>query len=234
MIWRLSPSFFESRRIRTKPCSENTCLNLLKREIKDVLIPCGYIFANIVFAAPTSVLASPTYPKKILYLQLSKEEQDAYDKILSTAKRALDDIVSSADKTKQDKNEKVTVLFTALTGLRRLCDLGTLPPIQSSPCDPGQPTEDADMLCELCSLQDADESLLLKDHQFCPECSQPLHSKRSASKTGYLTPASLSGTVSDRAMSPLILSMDNGQSTKLLKVRDNVLQALQAQRGIKQ
>ncbi|KAJ4382527.1 hypothetical protein N0V85_008549 [Neurospora sp. IMI 360204] len=34
-------------------------------------------------------------------------------------------------------------------------------------------------------------------------------------------------------MSPLILSMDNGHSTKLLKVRDSLLQALQVQPGIK-
>ncbi|KAK3491228.1 SNF2 family N-terminal domain-containing protein [Neurospora hispaniola] len=175
----------------------------------------------------------PNLSEKTLYLQLSMEEQETYDKIMSTAKRALDDIVSTADKTKQVKKEKVIVVFRTLTSLRRLCDLGTLPPIQSLPGDPGQPIEDADMLCELCSSQDADESLLLKDHQFCPECSRPLRSKRSASKTGYLTPASLPGNVSDRAMSPLILSMDNGHSTKLLKVRDNVLHSLQAEPGIK-
>ncbi|KHE85606.1 hypothetical protein GE21DRAFT_3720, partial [Neurospora crassa] len=175
----------------------------------------------------------PNLSEKTVYLQLSMQEQETYDKILSTAKRALDDIVSSANKPKQVKNEKVTVFFTTLTSLRRLCDLGTLPPIQSSPGDLGQPTEDTDMLCELCSSQDADGSLLLKDHQFCPECSRPLRTQRSASNTGYLTPASLPGTVSDRAMSPLILSMDNGLSTKLLKVRDSVLQALQSQTGIK-
>ncbi|EGO56071.1 hypothetical protein NEUTE1DRAFT_122706 [Neurospora tetrasperma FGSC 2508] len=163
----------------------------------------------------------PNLSEKILYLQLSIEEQEAYDKILSTAKHALDNIVSSADKTKQVKKEKVIVVFRTLTSLRRLYDLGTLPPIQSLPGDPWQPTEDADMLCKLCSSQDADESLLLKDHQFCPECSRPLRSQISASNTGYLTPASLPGTVSDRAMSPLILSMDNGHSTKLLKIRDN-------------
>ncbi|KAK1773861.1 SNF2 family N-terminal domain-containing protein [Copromyces sp. CBS 386.78] len=173
----------------------------------------------------------PNSSETTVYLQLSNDEQEAYDWILSTARRALDDIVSSADKTKQSKNQKVTVLFTALTRLRSLCDLGTLPPIQSSSGNSGQSTEDSDMLCELCSSQDADGSLLLKDEPFCPDCSRPLRSQRSkpAENTGYLTPTSLPGVAEDRATSPFILSMDSGHSTKLLKVRDNVLEILQAQ-----
>ena len=171
-----------------------------------------------------------------VYLQLANEERGVYNTILSSARRALDDIVSSADKTKQSKNQKVTVLFTALTKLRRLCDLGTLPPVQSSSGNSGQPTEDADMVCELCSAQDADSSLLLKDEQFCPECSRPLRSPKPkpAKNTGYLTPASLPGVADDRAMSPLVLSVNTGHSTKLMKVRDNVLEILQAQPDTKQ
>lgn len=179
-------------------------------------------------------LSLPRLSEARVYVELSNEEQQAYDGILTTARRALDDIVSSADKTKQSKNEKITVLFTALTRLRRLCDLGTLPPILPCPGNAGQLAEDSEMVCELCSSRDADASLLLKDEQFCPDCSRPLRSKRSVNSTGYHSPASLPEAAKDRAMSPLILSMDNGHSTKLMKVRDSVVQALKDQPETKQ
>ncbi|KAK3396766.1 SNF2 family N-terminal domain-containing protein [Sordaria brevicollis] len=171
----------------------------------------------------------PKLQEETVGLQLSGDEQKAYETILSTARRALDDIVSSADKTKKSKNEKMTVLFTALTKLRRLCDLGTLPPIVSVPGNTGQSPEDSDILCELCSSGDLDRSLMLKDEQFCPDCSRPLRSQNPAKNTGYLTPACLPDIANDRAMSPLVLSMNDGHSTKLLKVRDNVVQVLQDQ-----
>ncbi|KAK3950193.1 SNF2 family N-terminal domain-containing protein [Pseudoneurospora amorphoporcata] len=175
-------------------------------------------------------LQIPNTVEDPVYLRMSTEEQDMYDRILSNAKRAIDDIVSSADKsTLPMKNKMSVVLFAAVTRLRRLCDLGTLSSSLTYPAGLKKRTEDCDMFCERCSSQDEDGSLLLREEEFCPYCSRPLCTQTSATNTGYLTPSSVPGGNTKRAISPLDFSVENNHCTKLTKVRDNVLQCLQTE-----
>jgi hypothetical protein len=104
--------------------------------------------------------------------------------------RKIDDTVSS-----QVKIKKYSILFTAMTKLRRLCNNGTLPtlptPNATTECDLGSEG------CEFCGGADEDRLELVMQDDICPECGSQLLSrlnlpcltpKETQLKTPALTP----------------------------------------------
>lgn len=113
-------------------------------------------------------LPEPTF--KQVDVTLQEEERVLYNRIMADCAREIDDAVSS-----QVKVKKYSILFTAMSKLRRLCNNGTLPTLPTTDA-----TTESDLgseRCEFCSGTDEDTLELVMQDDICPECGSQLLSR---------------------------------------------------------
>jgi hypothetical protein len=99
-------------------------------------------------------------------LPLSFEEQHLYNMLFDETRRQLDSLVSKGDTI------RCNILFRAMLRMRRLCNLGTFSPVETS-------TDllrklDSEIKCVRCSATDDDTLMLLANYLFCPDCGRQL------------------------------------------------------------
>ncbi|OCL05964.1 hypothetical protein AOQ84DRAFT_322110 [Glonium stellatum] len=100
----------------------------------------------------------PPKETKEVFITLTPEEREVYDRILKGCQAEFDRIVSTKSETK-----KYNVLFTTIMMLRRLCNHGTL-----------QVAPPSWLFCEVCGGEDENIVTLLGSLETSPECSRCL------------------------------------------------------------
>lgn len=162
-----------------------------------------------------SCLSLPASREEVVTLYLSPPEREAYDGVLDSARRQIDDMVSSS----KHAGVRCSKLFTALLRMRMMCNTGTYASIQQ----PQDLLTSRSLLkpeslisqCERCSSADGDTLMLLSTCEVCPDCMRPLH-QRSPSPLSHL-----SSRLEDVAVS----AEANEISTKLDAVMRNLASA---------
>ncbi|KAH6848230.1 SNF2 family N-terminal domain-containing protein [Chaetomium sp. MPI-CAGE-AT-0009] len=113
-------------------------------------------------------LPEPSFEQVDVTLQ--ERERMLYNRIMVQCAREIDDSVSA-----QVKIKKYSVLFTAMTKLRRLCNNGTLPTLPTT-----NATLEGDLAsegCEFCSGTDEDRLELVMQDEICSTCGRQLLSR---------------------------------------------------------
>lgn len=131
-------------------------------------------------------LSLPASREEVVPLYLSPPEREAYDGVLDSARRQIDDMVSST----KHAGVRCSKLFTALLRMRMMCNTGTYASIQ----EPKSLLTSRSILkpesllseCERCSSVDGDTLMLLSTCEVCPDCMRPLH-QRSPSPLSHLS-----------------------------------------------
>lgn len=162
-----------------------------------------------------SCLSLPASREEVVPLYLSPPEREAYDGVLDSARRQIDDMVSST----KHGGVRCSKLFTALLRMRMMCNTGTYASIQQ----PQDLLTSRSLLkpesllsqCERCSSADGDIRMLLSTCEVCPDCMRPLH-QRSPSPLSHL---------SSRLKDVAVSAEANEISTKLDAVMRNLASA---------
>jgi SWI/SNF-related matrix-associated actin-dependent regulator of chromatin subfamily A3 len=159
-------------------------------------------------------LPEPSFERVDVALQ--EGERILYNKIMAQCAREIDDTVSS-----QVKIKKYSILFIAMTKLRRLCNNGTLPTLLTT-----NATTEGDLGsggCEFCSGTDEDRLELVMQDDICSECGSQLLTRRdlphSAAKEIRLgAPALTSSMLSPKEDSDTNKASDVALSSKIQAV----------------
>ncbi|KAK4038402.1 SNF2 family N-terminal domain-containing protein [Parachaetomium inaequale] len=117
-------------------------------------------------------LPEPRFEK--VEVRLDGGEKALYGEITSQCKRDIDDAVSSRAKIK-----KYSILFTAMTRARRMCNHGTFAatPITNHTTTAASPGSEAEQGCDFCNGADKDRLELVMQCDLCSECGRLLPSK---------------------------------------------------------
>lgn len=156
-------------------------------------------------------LPEPSFEQVDVTLQ--KGERILYNRIMAQCAREIDDAVSS-----QVKIKKYSILFTAMTKLRRLCNNGALPTLSTT-----NATAEGDLGsggCEFCSGTDEDRLELVIQDDICSQCGRQLLSRgdlpRSAPKAIRLgAPTLTSSMLSPEEDSDVSQASDVALSSKI-------------------
>jgi SWI/SNF-related matrix-associated actin-dependent regulator of chromatin subfamily A3 len=150
-------------------------------------------------------------------VELSAEERQLYNDILTDCGDKLDDIISGKGRIK-----KYSVLFTAMLQLRRLCNQGSFSSGSTPSLLPyNAPQLGLEATCELCSDADGDNVALIDEANVCPECFRPLKSPPRNSR--YSIPSGSNPPGPSALRGSFALSPKSGVSTKLSAVVENVV-----------
>ncbi|ETS75548.1 hypothetical protein PFICI_12492 [Pestalotiopsis fici W106-1] len=168
-------------------------------------------------------LPSPTY--QTLEVSFDPKERELYDGVLYACQRDLDDVVSG-----QSKSKKYSVLFAAMTKLRRLCNHGTMQSVEAGSSSSSTTLRFLEPGCDYCQGNHEESLAAWNKETACPHCGRSL---QQVQNLGLLTPerdASRTPTPGDIQIqlngdrSPRSQLAHNGSSSKLLRVVDNLAQ----------
>ncbi|KAF5228847.1 hypothetical protein FAUST_10821 [Fusarium austroamericanum] len=169
--------------------------------------PLQMLLQSVCLRRTEKYLNLPAAHYELMTLSLHHDEQNLYSDVFRKYRSELDDLVSSL--TKMDK-KKVTLRFSMISELRRLCNHGTL-------LEPPKTLDDATLnaSCDYCNAAEKDNMAKLNGDSMCPECQRSL------------SPSTPSHSNS-RSQSVQLSSLEEparihlGLSTKLQSVADNI------------
>lgn len=149
---------------------------------------------------------------------LSSEEQSLYNSILKKCARDMDEVISS-----QVKIKRYSVLFTAITKLRRVCNHGAFPVGNKDAISTlvAVPDADAEQDCEICGGASEDNLELVSMGDLCPRCGRSISEIPHCLDSAISEPGGV-GAVRLLMVSPETWQPQPGLSTKLQAVVDNL------------
>ncbi|KAK3363960.1 SNF2 family N-terminal domain-containing protein [Lasiosphaeria hispida] len=127
------------------------------------------LLRSICIRRTERVLNLPETRYEQLSLTLGPQERALYDDIIRQCARDMDTRISSATTI-----GKYSILFTAITKLRRVCNHGAA---LVKPSGPAMSDLDTDKACDYCCGSDSDKAQLLSAADICPQCGKSLISE---------------------------------------------------------
>ena len=190
------------------------------------------------FRRTSELLLLPQVSTEEIAIELTKDEQQSYEDVLSASKKEYDTIVDM-----RSTRKKYCLLFATTMKLRRHCNHGTFvhsssfPELLSPNWNPRKRNTDKDSIdklpCAYCYDDDENFRMYGTTLEVCPECSRVLEnraeraSSAATSGSGNNSPGRALGETT-RPIQPLrsSLEMTSGVSSKINAVVDNILGSL--------
>ena len=144
-------------------------LQPLGEDIASGALPLRALLRSICIRRTEGILNLPETRYQQFVLTLGPQERALYNDIIRQCARDMDARISSTTAI-----GKYSILFTAITKLRRVCNHGTA---SAEPSGPAMYALDTDKGCDYCCGSDSDEAQLLSAADICPQCGRSLMSE---------------------------------------------------------